>query len=69
MWCCGMAWCDHFLVRSGVAEEAVRLLAGVPVIRRVAKRRSEDGQHKVLTCEAEGSPKPTVAWSVNGTSV
>ncbi|XP_071214580.1 CD166 antigen homolog isoform X3 [Salvelinus alpinus] len=50
------------------AEEAVRLLAGVPVIRRVAKQRGEDGQHKVLTCEAEGSPKPTVAWSVNGTS-
>eukprot|EP00063_Salmo_salar_P095462 XP_014070297.1 PREDICTED: CD166 antigen homolog isoform X2 [Salmo salar] len=44
------------------------VVEGVPVIRRVAKRRSEDGQHKVLTCEAEGSPKPTVAWSVNGTS-
>ncbi|XP_071214582.1 CD166 antigen homolog A-like isoform X5 [Salvelinus alpinus] len=28
------------------AEEAVRLLAGVPVIRRVAKQRGEDGQHK-----------------------
>lgn len=45
------------------------LLAGIPVIRRLAKQRGEDGQHKVLTCEAEGSPKPTVAWSVNGTSV
>uniref|UniRef100_A0A8C8LM37 Ig-like domain-containing protein n=1 Tax=Oncorhynchus tshawytscha TaxID=74940 RepID=A0A8C8LM37_ONCTS len=44
------------------------VVEGVPVIRRVAKRRGEDGQHKVLTCEAEGSPKPTVAWSVNGTS-
>uniref|UniRef100_A0A4W5Q9N4 Activated leukocyte cell adhesion molecule b n=1 Tax=Hucho hucho TaxID=62062 RepID=A0A4W5Q9N4_9TELE len=44
------------------------VVEGVPVIRRVAKRRGEDGQHKVLTCEAEGSPKPTVAWNVNGTS-
>ncbi|KAM9451966.1 CD166 antigen homolog A-like isoform 1-T1 [Salvelinus alpinus] len=44
------------------------VVEGVPVIRRVAKQRGEDGQHKVLTCEAEGSPKPTVAWSVNGTS-
>ncbi|CDQ68794.1 unnamed protein product [Oncorhynchus mykiss] len=44
------------------------VVEGIPVIRRLAKQRGEDGQHKVLTCEAEGSPKPTVAWSVNGTS-
>ena len=43
--------------------------SGIPVITRVAKQRSEDGQHKVLTCEAEGAPQPVVLWSVNGTDV
>lgn len=41
---------------------------GAPVIIELFKQRSEDGQHKVLICEAEGSPKPAVTWSVNGTS-
>lgn len=41
---------------------------GAPVIRQLSKQRSEDGQHKVLICEAEGSPKPSVIWSINGTS-
>lgn len=40
---------------------------GVPVIKQLSKQRSEDGLHKVLICEAEGSPKPTVSWSINGT--
>lgn len=42
---------------------------GAPVIRHLSKQRSEDGKHKVLVCEAEGSPKPEVFWSINGTSV
>lgn len=33
----------------------------------VVKKLSEDGQRKVLICEAEGSPKPAVSWSINGT--
>lgn len=44
-------------------------VAGAPVIRQLSKKRSDDGQHKVLICEAEGSPKPSVYWSINGTSV
>uniref|UniRef100_A0A6Q2ZKU6 Ig-like domain-containing protein n=1 Tax=Esox lucius TaxID=8010 RepID=A0A6Q2ZKU6_ESOLU len=44
------------------------IVEGVPVIQRLVKQRGKDSQHKVLICEAEGSPKPTVAWSVNGTS-
>ncbi|XP_036392323.1 CD166 antigen homolog isoform X1 [Megalops cyprinoides] len=44
------------------------VVEGVPVIKRLDKRRGEDGKHKVLICEAEGSPKPMVLWSVNGTS-
>uniref|UniRef100_A0A4W5QSD4 Activated leukocyte cell adhesion molecule b n=1 Tax=Hucho hucho TaxID=62062 RepID=A0A4W5QSD4_9TELE len=53
------------LIKNAFFELVVE---GIPVIRQLAKQRGEDGQHKVLTCEAEGSPKPTVAWSVNGTS-
>ncbi|XP_056231117.1 CD166 antigen homolog A-like isoform X1 [Seriola aureovittata] len=44
------------------------LVEGAPVIKQLFKRRGEDGQHKVLICEAEGSPKPAVTWSINGTS-
>lgn len=40
---------------------------GPAVIKSLFKNRSNDGQHKVLTCEAEGSPKPAVSWSINGT--
>ncbi|KAK2847406.1 hypothetical protein Q5P01_010405 [Channa striata] len=44
------------------------LVEGAPVIKQLLKKRGEDGQHKVLICEAEGSPKPAVTWSINGTS-
>ncbi|XP_031152295.1 CD166 antigen homolog isoform X2 [Sander lucioperca] len=42
---------------------------GAPVIRQLSKLRSEDGKHKVLICDVEGSPKPAVSWSINGTSL
>ncbi|KAK9521005.1 hypothetical protein VZT92_020851 [Zoarces viviparus] len=45
------------------------VVEGVPVIRRLSKIRGEDGAHKVLICEVEGSPKPAVSWSINGTSL
>lgn len=45
------------------------VVEGAPVIRQLSKKRSNDGQHKVLICEAEGSPKPSVFWSINGTSL
>ncbi len=45
------------------------LSPGTPRITSLTKHRSNDGKHKVLTCEAEGSPKPDVQWSVNGTNV
>uniref|UniRef100_A0A673MTV7 CD166 antigen homolog n=1 Tax=Sinocyclocheilus rhinocerous TaxID=307959 RepID=A0A673MTV7_9TELE len=44
------------------------LSLGIPKITSLTKHRSNDGKHKVLTCEAEGSPKPDVQWSVNGTN-
>lgn len=44
-------------------------VTGAPVIRQLSKQRGDDGQHKVLACEVEGSPKPFVSWSINGTSV
>ncbi|KAJ0063747.1 hypothetical protein NL108_006689, partial [Boleophthalmus pectinirostris] len=43
-------------------------VSGAPVIKQLLKQRSEDGRNKVLICEAEGSPKPAVSWSINGTS-
>ncbi|KAM4627814.1 activated leukocyte cell adhesion molecule b isoform 2-T2 [Polymixia lowei] len=42
------------------------VVKGAPVISQLSKQRS--GKYKVLICEAEGSPKPAVSWSVNGTS-
>lgn len=44
-------------------------VTGAPVILQLSKQRGDDGQHKVLVCEAEGSPKPSVSWSINGTLV
>ncbi|KAJ8280102.1 hypothetical protein GJAV_G00050550 [Gymnothorax javanicus] len=44
------------------------VVEGMPVIKRLDKKRGDDGKHKVLICEAEGSPKPNVLWSINGTS-
>ncbi|XP_051253619.1 CD166 antigen homolog isoform X3 [Dicentrarchus labrax] len=56
------------LVVEDVSEE-LRPVAGAPVIRQLSKQRGEDGKHEVLICEAEGSPKPSVSWSINGTSL
>ncbi|XP_050976900.1 CD166 antigen homolog A isoform X2 [Labeo rohita] len=41
---------------------------GHPKITSLTKHRSSDSKHKVLMCEAEGSPKPEVQWNVNGTN-
>ncbi|KAI4881739.1 hypothetical protein NFI96_033279, partial [Prochilodus magdalenae] len=43
------------------------IVQGAPVINKLTKHRGNDGSFKVLSCEAEGSPKPIVQWSVNGT--
>ncbi|XP_072548303.1 activated leukocyte cell adhesion molecule b isoform X2 [Salminus brasiliensis] len=53
------------LVRKASFELIVQ---GAPVINKLTKRRSNNGNFKVLSCEAEGSPKPTVQWSINGTN-
>ncbi|XP_041924142.1 CD166 antigen homolog [Alosa sapidissima] len=46
------------------------LVEGAPVITSLKEELSADGAHKVLSCEAEGFPKPTVEWSgINGTNV
>uniref|UniRef100_A0A8C7PGY7 Ig-like domain-containing protein n=1 Tax=Oncorhynchus mykiss TaxID=8022 RepID=A0A8C7PGY7_ONCMY len=44
------------------------VVEGTPVIKKMTEHHSEDGRHKVLTCEAEGVPRPSVQWSVNGTN-
>ena len=62
------AWRMRYLSCPGLAGE-MRLVTGPPVIRKLIKQRGEDGQHKILVCEAEGSPKPSVSWSINGTLV
>ncbi|CAJ1065270.1 CD166 antigen homolog isoform X4 [Xyrichtys novacula] len=52
------------LVKKASFELSVE---GAPVIRDLSNRPSDDGTHEVLICEAEGSPKPAVSWSINGT--
>ncbi|KAK1899606.1 CD166 antigen like A [Dissostichus eleginoides] len=42
---------------------------GAPVITELTKKRGEDGTHEELICKAEGSPKPAVSWSINGTLI
>ncbi|KAJ8267125.1 hypothetical protein GJAV_G00138760 [Gymnothorax javanicus] len=43
------------------------VVQGKPSITSVTETRGEDGEMKVLTCEAEGAPKPRVQWSINYT--
>lgn len=41
---------------------------GKPLIKDLTEKPGSDGTSKVLICEAEGSPEPSVQWSVNGTN-
>ncbi|XP_077098547.1 CD166 antigen homolog A isoform X1 [Siphateles boraxobius] len=70
-----LTYSDAGLYVCNVSIEGIRhslsfelTVEGVPKITSLTKHRSNDGKHKVLTCEAEGSPKPDVQWSVNGTN-
>ncbi|KAJ8399039.1 hypothetical protein AAFF_G00417060 [Aldrovandia affinis] len=60
--------CDFSVAGIKQSRSFQLLVQGKPSIQRISKDRSEDGQHKVLTCEVEGFPKPSVQWSVNGTN-
>ncbi|XP_078102093.1 CD166 antigen homolog A-like isoform X2 [Sander vitreus] len=71
-----LTYADSGIYECEVTNGALSLKAslelavqGAPVIRRLSKLRSEDGKHKVLICDVEGSPKPAVSWSINGTSL
>uniref|UniRef100_A0A665TNL8 CD166 antigen homolog A-like n=1 Tax=Echeneis naucrates TaxID=173247 RepID=A0A665TNL8_ECHNA len=44
------------------------VVEGKPVITGLTKRLADDATHNVLTCEAEGVPKPFFQWSVNSTN-
>ncbi|XP_051971608.1 CD166 antigen homolog A isoform X1 [Xyrauchen texanus] len=63
----GLYVCDVSIegIRRSLSFELT--VEGGPRILSLKKHRSNDGKNKVLTCEADGSPKPDVQWSVNGT--
>lgn len=70
-----LTYSDAGLYECDVSIEGIRrnfsfslAVEGKPKITSLTKHRSYDGKHKVLTCEAEGSPKPEVQWNVNGTN-
>ncbi|XP_027029777.2 activated leukocyte cell adhesion molecule b isoform X2 [Tachysurus fulvidraco] len=52
------------IVKKASFELEIR---GAPVITKLTKSQSNGA--KLLSCKAEGSPKPTVQWSINGTNV
>ncbi|XP_028321209.1 CD166 antigen homolog isoform X2 [Gouania willdenowi] len=43
------------------------VVQGSPVVKQLSQELSENGLHQILICKAEGFPKPTVTWSINGT--
>ncbi|XP_063343949.1 CD166 antigen homolog A isoform X2 [Pelmatolapia mariae] len=43
------------------------VIEGKPRITSLTKYRAADGKDTVLTCEAEGVPKPQFQWSINNT--
>lgn len=70
-----LTYSDAGLYECDVSIEGIRrtfffklTVEGAPKIKSLTKHRSNDGKHKVLTCEAEGSPQPDVRWTVNGTN-
>ncbi|XP_056592663.1 CD166 antigen homolog A isoform X2 [Triplophysa dalaica] len=70
-----LTYSDAGLYECDVSIEGIRrtflfklTVEGTPKIRSLTKHRTTDGKHKILTCEAEGSPQPDVIWSVNGTN-
>ncbi|XP_051541959.1 CD166 antigen homolog A-like isoform X2 [Myxocyprinus asiaticus] len=64
----GLYVCDVSIegIRRSLSFELT--VEGTPRILSLTKHRSNDGKNKILTCEAEGLPKPDVQWSVNGTN-
>ncbi|GAA6106362.1 activated leukocyte cell adhesion molecule b isoform X2 [Tachysurus ichikawai] len=52
------------IVKKASFELSVR---GAPIITQLTKLQRNGA--KLLSCKAEGSPKPTVQWSINGTNV
>ncbi|CAK6963537.1 CD166 antigen homolog A-like [Scomber scombrus] len=65
----GLYECDVTMGPLNKKASFQLVVEGAPIIKKLSKQRGEDGQHKVLICEAEGSPKPAVSWSINGTSI
>ncbi|XP_020790209.1 CD166 antigen homolog A isoform X2 [Boleophthalmus pectinirostris] len=70
-----LTYLDAGVYKCEVTTEAVTrhqsfelVVEGKPVITGLTKQRSSDGNHKVLTCEAEGVPEPIFQWSVNGSN-
>ncbi|KAI7800532.1 activated leukocyte cell adhesion molecule b [Triplophysa rosa] len=45
------------------------IVEGAPVIKSLINKKGDGTMNKVLICVGEGSPKPTVQWSINGTNV
>ncbi|XP_073730414.1 CD166 antigen homolog A isoform X2 [Misgurnus anguillicaudatus] len=70
-----LTYSDAGLYECDVSIEGIRrnfsfrlAVEGKPEIKSLTKHRSNDGNHKVLTCVAYGSPEPKVEWNVNGTT-
>ncbi|XP_058884171.1 CD166 antigen homolog isoform X1 [Acipenser ruthenus] len=45
------------------------IVEGKPHIKNLIKKPGQDGKTKTLSCIVEGSPKPTVHWNVNASTV
>ncbi|MGH0163449.1 UNVERIFIED_CONTAM: hypothetical protein FKN15_045427 [Acipenser sinensis] len=45
------------------------IVEGKPHIKNLIKKLGQDGKTKTLSCIVEGSPKPTVQWNVNASTV
>ncbi|XP_051719665.1 activated leukocyte cell adhesion molecule b isoform X2 [Ctenopharyngodon idella] len=65
----GVYVCDVSMAGLKKTKTFELIVQGSPVIKNLNKKRDDASKNKVLICEAEGFPKPTVQWSVNGTNV
>ncbi|XP_030294374.1 CD166 antigen homolog A isoform X1 [Sparus aurata] len=64
----GIYVCEASMTGLTQQQSFELVVEGKPVITSLTKQRADDAQHKVLTCEADGFPKPNFQWSINSTN-
>ncbi|KAM3601332.1 uncharacterized protein V6R79_010849 [Siganus canaliculatus] len=64
----GVYVCEASVTGVTKLQSFTLVVEGKPVITSLTEQPAEDGDHKVLTCVAEGVPHPVFQWNGNSTN-